>query len=734
MAVFTNSFSIDVPEIDATVYSIDPQPRESDPWKALGAYEAVLRGEVDGSVQRYYRNGEWYLLAIGTDTWIDQVRTDDGTALSLYARHTLDYSKQADRKPAVQALRDGLNNYLTWVRDFWRFGKTSRYYETEHSRVIDGYRTYDGYDVRVAYQDGFYLTVNPKTKYASDTSLYEWIQDIGVQRVEEKFEDRNFFFETKQRPTVRFVSVSRSETISDKTIPDDGGSISVIKYAERNDFPDRVVENLDPNEPVVKVQYAWSDEPVSAAPSMLRATPESLSGPMTGYAAKEADERWALIRDFTESIDYLKMGDVIAPVSDNPRKKGIGRYEYPRLSFGADGQGVLTTGVSFASDSSRQVTPESWDRAKTDYLAEFGPRTKPRGSPSVALFHQSDLQADAKAAYDDVREYLERYMNIPLATDPGIQAYDDRRALRRWVTEYGDATTAALAYLEEHTDDYYDIIEAFNGKPLQQLTHQTYRNAREAGKFSDSLYNIAIALGVKMNARPYLLTQSLSADAIIGLSVTGDKQNTATGVLVAGDSGNLIWQTEERRGTGTKTVAPERIAERILDEALQAGRESSTIDSMESVIVHRSGTFGDDEEAAVRTMVEAFEGGAGAADPLKWCVVEVQENDQYRIFDNKRDSHVCDTGAYVRLDAETIAVATWAHPLIHQGTPKNLLCQVEASEGKFDIEAIGRDVFHLSFLNWGAPQMKIKHPITTYLPREMHDILERCPKLQYPPF
>lgn len=325
-------------------------------------------------------------------------------------------------------------------------------------------------------------------------------------------------------------------------------------------------------------------------------------------------------------------------------------------------------------------------------------------------------------------------MNIPLAADPGIQAYDDRRALRRWVTEYGDSTTAALAYLGEYTDDYYDIIEAFDGKPVQQLTHQTYRQARNAGEFSDSLFNIAVALAVKMDARPYLLTQELSADAIIGLSVTGDEQNTATGVLVAGDSGDVIWQTEERRGTGDKTVAPERIAERILDEALQRGRESPEIDPMESVLVHRSGTFGDDEEAAVRTMVEAFEDWSTTTDTLDWCVIEVQENDQYRIFDDDRTSHVCDTGAYARLDDETIAVATWAHPLIHQGTPNNLLCEIEASEGNFDIEAIGRDVFHLSFLNWGAPQMKIKHPITTFLPSEMHDILEKCPKLQYPPF
>lgn len=734
MAVYTNSFSIDVPEFEATVYAIDPQPRGSDPWKPLGAYEGVLRGKVNGSVQRYFRNGEWYLLAIGADTRVDEVRTDDGTALSLYARHTPDFSKRHDQKPVVQALRDGVTNYLIWVRDFWRFGRTSRYYESEYSRVIDGYRAYDGYDVRVAHQDGFYLTANPKTKFASDKTLYEWIQDIGAQQVEVKFEDRNFFFETEKRPTVRFVSVSRSETISDKTIPDDDGPISIIKYAEKNDFPEHVIEQFDPSEPVVKVQYSWSDEPVSAAPSMLRATPEKLTGRMTGYSAKDADDRWTQTKAFVESIQYLKMGDVVAPVSDGPRTVGVGQFEYPQLSFGADGQGVLSTGADFASGGSRTVTPDSWDRAKTDYLSEYGPRKKPRGSPSVALFHQTDLEADARDAYDDVRDYLDRYMNIPLAADPGIQAYDDRRALRRWVTEYGDSTTAALAYLGEYTDDYYDIIEAFDGKPVQQLTHQTYRQAPDAGEFSDSLYNIAVALAVKMDARPYLLTHELSADAIIGLSVTGDEQNTATGVLVAGDSGNLIWQTEERRGTGNKTVAPERIAERILEEALQAGTESPEIDPMESVLVHRSGTFGDDEEAAVRTMVEAFQDGGGTTDTLDWCVVEVQENDQYRIFDDSRTSHVCDTGAYARLDDETVAVATWAHPLIHQGTPKNLLCEVEASEGNFDIEAIGRDVFHLSFLNWGAPQMKIKHPITTYLPSEMHDILEKCPKLQYPPF
>lgn len=735
MTLFTNSFSIQVPDIEATIYSIDPQPSGTDPWSALGQYEYTLRDEIGGSVHRYARNGEWYLLAIGTDQRVDEVRTDEGTALSLYAKHTLDYSQPYDQKPVVQALRNGLDNYLTWVRDYWRYKKSSRYYKPEHSRTIDGFRAYDGFDARVAYNDGFYLTANPKTKFASDKTLYDWIQDIGKDGVEDKFADQNFFIESKNRATVRFVSVSRSETIEDPIIPDDDeGKVSVIRYAEKNDFPDHVIDDLGPNEPVVRVLYSWSNEPVSAAPSMLHATPNDQTRNMTNYAAKDADQRRRLTKDFIESISYLKMGDVTASVSDEPRADNVGQFTYPYLSFGENGEHVLSNGGEFASDSSRSVTSDNWGRAKTDYLLEHGPRKRPRGSPSTALFHQEDLEEDAKDAYDEVRDYLDRYMDMPLPADPGRQAYDDRSSLRRWVDTYGNTTTGALAYLDEYTDDYYDIINDFNGKPLQQLTHQTYRDARDAGSFSDSLYNVAVSLGVKMDARPYLLADSLSADAIIGLSVTGDEQNTATAVLIAGESGNLVWQTTERRSVGSKTVAPERIAEEIIDEALRAAEESPEIEPLESVIVHRKGISGIDEEIAVESMVDAFENDGSGGGSLDWCIVEVQENDHYRIYDDDRDSYVCDTGSYARLDDEAIAVATWAHPLIHQGTPNNLFCQVEEADGDFDIEAIGQDVFNLSFLNWGAPQMKIKHPITTYLPGRMHDRMERCPRLQYLPF
>ena len=733
MATFTNSFAIDVPPIEATIYTIDPQPENTDPWTTLNHYETELENEIGGSVHRYSRKGEWYLAAIGRENRIAEHRTPEGTALAEYATLTIDESRDRDQEVVCQELRESLGGYLTRVRDFWRFRLTSQYYRTGHSQIIDGFRAHDGFDVRINHHDEFSLSINPKTKFIEDKTLYDWIREIGIEVAEDRFSGQNFFFMRDWFPVVRLVAISRSDTISDNTIPDENeGKVSIIRYAKKNNFPEKAIENFDPDEPIVTVQFPWRDSPSSVAPSMLRGTLDELTQAMSEYSVKDASERWGMIQEFAQSISYINIGNMRANVNDDPRSNSVAAFDYPRLQFGTNGDDILALDHRFPQGR-KPVTRENWGRAKSEFLKSFGPARKPRGSPALALFHHGDLKGDAVTAYDEVCHYFSEYLGIPLEADPGSIAYNDRTRLEEWIDRYGDGKSGALAYLSEFTDEYFDIIKAFQGKPIQQITHQTYRDARNSGRFSESLYNVAMGLAVKLDTRPFLLDRSLSADAVIGLSVTGDEQNTATAVMIAGETGNLVWQTETRRGTGQRTVAPEQVAKEILEEALKTAENHDEIAPLDSVIVHRSGTFGREEESAMKEVTEVFSRDNGW-EKLDWCVLEVSDTDHYRIFNDSRESYLCDTGSFARLDDETITVATWADPLIRQGTPKNIRCEIEASNADFDIVELGRDVFELSYLNWGAPQVKIKEPITTYLPSRMHDIFEHCPRLQYPPF
>jgi argonaute-like protein implicated in RNA metabolism and viral defense len=214
------------------------------------------------------------------------------------------------------------------------------------------------------------------------------------------------------------------------------------------------------------------------------------------------------------------------------------------------------------------------------------------------------------------------------------------------------------------------------------------------------------------------------------MDVAGDEVNSASAVLVDGRDGNLVTQTERNLATGNSTVTPQHIAEKIVENLLLDGVDAERRHNIESITLHRRGDFGDEELHGMKNKIDELRGDGNLSEDVTVSAVEISENSIYRLYDN--DEYVSETGSYARVDSDQIAVVTYGDPQIHQGTPNPILCTRKL--GGTDLDTIGRDIFFLSFLDWGAPTSKIKRPITTHLPKEMHDILERGLSVRYPPF
>jgi len=78
MGLFVNSFEIELPTIEADLYSIDPQP-SGDKYSVLNSHTEDLEDTVGGKGRWYRRGDEYFIATIGPD---GSVQTDKNTIRS----------------------------------------------------------------------------------------------------------------------------------------------------------------------------------------------------------------------------------------------------------------------------------------------------------------------------------------------------------------------------------------------------------------------------------------------------------------------------------------------------------------------------------------------------------------------------------------------------------------------------------------------------------------------------
>jgi argonaute-like protein implicated in RNA metabolism and viral defense len=227
------------------------------------------------------------------------------------------------------------------------------------------------------------------------------------------------------------------------------------------------------------------------------------------------------------------------------------------------------------------------------------------------------------------------------------------------------------------------------------------------------------------------LEEGLHADVIIGLSVTGDQSTTACSVTVSGESGDVIDWTKQPHGRGDSTVDDFDHAEKLIGDGIveAINQNEETVDSL---VVHRNGTYGNEEIAGIQSAVDSLKEEGYIDDDFSWSAVELRDSTSYRIYSDDTDC-ACRTGAFAEVDESTMVLAPSGGEYTYQGTPRTFRIQERAGTEDIDITEIGRDVFDLSFLVWWSPGSKISDPITTRYPAEMHSLFESCPQVRFLP-
>lgn len=732
MSHFLSSFPIDVPDIPAKIYEVSASLPD-DPYSELSHFENILSDRTRGRAHRIRGpDGNWYLAVFGHETEPDEVDVD-GVTLSLAYQTTLTGEKPRERNPLSQALREALSSYLTSVVGWWEYNEYGNFYEPDPVRTIQGddakYEMYPGVRTSINYRDGsgFMLSFDPTRKFIDELTLAMRLEEDGDDEVLSQFGSgkRFFFFDRPAPQPVRLQTVTDS-TVSEETMKINGEPKSVLTFVEE-EYGSEFAGKIDPTEPVVKVKYSPNGRPYDAAPSLLRLIPDQEEA-TTQASTLDASERWQETEEWIRPIHYIQFGPHKADIVAEPISEGIDVFEFPSLRFGGDA--VLSVGDTDLTGSGT-VSREDWEYRVWDYLEEFGPRERLMDEPWVAVLHSNSARETAFDAFEDIRGYVSKYAHIDLRRRPGGACFEDRSEFTEWQEQYADEITGAFAYMAGRSDtQYYDVINAINGKAVQHIRHENYQ-AERGRTHSYSLRNVATDLASKLGVRPFLLENGLHADAVIGLSVTGDQQTTACAVTVSGATGNVIDWTDHAHGRGKSTVTDHDLAERLFGDGVVAAN-AHLGEPVESVVVHRNGTYGNEEIAGIKSAIEGLKSEGYIEEDFNWSAVELRDSTSYRIYSDGR-GRACQTGAYARIDDSTILLAPSGRAYTHQGTPRTFQVRVKAGSDDLDITDIGKDIFDLTFLAWWSPGSKISDPITTRYPSRMHSLFEKCPQLQFLP-
>ncbi|WP_254824324.1 hypothetical protein [Haloglomus halophilum] len=733
MSGFLSSFAINLPDIPAKIYTIGAEIA-GDPYSQLSHFENVLESQTGGEAYRVRGpDGNWYLAVFGQDHEPKKVDAGDSVTLSLEYRTELKPENPRHRTALEQALRDSLRGFFTSYQDYWEYNDYANFYDPDPVAHIEGHQVLRGIRTSIDYREetGFMLSLDPTRKFIPRETLADLIDECGAGSVVEQFGEgrRYFFFDRPEPQPVRLHSVTES-TVSEQTMEIDGEPISVLKFVDDN-YGSDYAGKIDPTEPVVQINYSSGGRSYDAAPSLLRLIPQQQEA-MTKTSTLEPEERWSEVQEWMSSLHYLTIGNETADIEDDPIRRGLSTFALPPLEFG-DGSAVLETGTADDTTSnSDTVTSGDWRDSIRNYLREFGPRIKPMDEPRVSALHTDSTREEALEALGQLGEYLEEYFDLPLRQPIGGTNYQDRAELDSYLSEYGDDIAGVLAYMtDESASQYHELIDAVGGKPTQHLTQNNYLSERNR-QFSQSLFHTATDLGAKLGVRPFLLDDGLSADVLIGMSVTGNQRTTASSVVVSGETGNVIDWTEQPHGRGKSSVADHDLAERLVGDGIAAAAGNPDLGSVDTIAIHKNGSFGNEEVAGIRAAIETLQEDGYLESDISWSAVELRSNTAYRIYSDRRDRS-CDTGSYAKIDEKKVLLTPSGRQFTYQGTPRTFEIRAEAGTGDMDIVQIGKDIFDLSCLVWWAPGSKISDPITIRYPNNMNELFEHCQRLQYLP-
>jgi hypothetical protein len=569
---------------------------------------------------------------------------------------------------------------------------------------------------------GLCVVLDVQTAYIGHRSLADYLANGGLPRhVDEGWGGGrwvNDYGTTKQ--SVYLLEVS-DRTIGEVTRGDERSTYDYL--CER--YP-QVRDRIAPGDRAATIMYRPRDERdeerhYPAATTLLR--------PKFGIGSSEVrargdtaafppDERARRIDADLGHLSGARFGGgrlVLAPALRRPQTV----LPLPDLVFGPpEGPTTLRGGERIPGDAEAR---RKWGGRKMDALRRHGPRRR-AAFDNPYLVYPAGLERDS--LLDDflarTAQFSDTHGRAPFA--PEADPYRDGAPARDIISKVQGLAVAGRAGFillglppdPARAAQVYAGVKSQVRLPIKCFSAAKLRDEVRRGRLPMYADRNALGMLVENGARPWGLAAPLAYEMQIGLDVARYKQGGLLGAAVIGapDGTDILFHHKE---IDRREQIPANIVGPLLRGELERFFKAHGR-APHGILFQRDGRLFDVELKGIRNALKKFAEVHPTEPHPAWVAVSVEKRTAAPLRLIREERGRLDrafSGSYF-VQHPTVAYLVLAGgPGLRQGTPRPIRVEVvDASEDCPDLLPILGDIFSLSQLNWGAPEIDISLPIT----------------------
>ena len=694
-------------------------------------------------------------LAIATDQILPPEIIDEKDEVKLQLiknQHSLLFENENDRLTIENLMYRSIEEHFRktkkseiWLR--YRINKT--YCEQGHLSIDkkSGVQLFPCFNLysECLNDTSIAIVIDTSSTLVESKTLLEAYRSLSRAEFASRYDGKNVLLtdERCQKRTRYFVGVKDGYNVDSLIVHpfrDDTTRTSVrIKFMNYNGL---TKVGFDQNEPVAEIKnFNGQDESEYVPLSCIQYTPD-LNELKEDYdtidfsdniyiSPKEKFNRIVNYLDYFDGIVFGKYKNQIKLYFEKHPVEANNVLDPPDLQF--------RNGSILESKKSKDSNSLKFQ--KLNALKRHGYYKSPELTELFVLHRSSfDIQLSERFRRDliaGLQEYNLPFSEENVSIKSHIDSINDLEKFIQGLDE--EVTIGIVPIINDRYLEYKKVKEVLNKNdlPSQAVREDSLRSFDpKKGKYKGLIQNVVSGIITKCDGIPWILSDKLSSDLIIGIDSGGEKNKRAWATAYVFDEHGKKIHVRSPNFYSKEGIPKEEFKKLILDAVQYRYKLSGEAKEaqIKGITIHRDGFLTKTERDGLDSAITLLRAEGKLRDDFNCVAVNVKKGSNFRLFsENEGVAENPPIGTYYILDQNRAFLSTTGFPLLKKPTSKPLLLELVNIIGMQDITEAIRDVYYLSELNWGSPTSNIKLPITIYYADKMVDFADFDSKPTYLP-
>ncbi|MGB3513977.1 MAG: hypothetical protein WBA93_33165 [Microcoleaceae cyanobacterium] len=625
---------------------------------------------------------------------------------------------------------------------FWRSNWTLFFNQIPENEGInkDIVNAYRGLKFRIVYLEGsgFYFAADIRTKYVGKKSLADYTDneknEILQEHTDVTLNDEKRAFFLRDNGTVkipcRYVGTT-GKTIDKYMIKDLGKT--VYEYYSQN-YPQL---KIYPHEEAVFVKDRLEKDKFIAVPTSrlfpIFTTEYEGLRKCSIRPQLSPDERVKIIFSFINELSGVEYENKPVEIKQQYLKRERTVFIPPNLEYGGGElhKPFSTSNIPKHTSQKFDDMVKKWSSSKLSSLYRNKSYSQFPFPDTILLYPETLKRGDRETFLNDLKKEIKQHTELDCSIVLQRSYSTEKKE------QSGSSLLQKLKEIKSETkNNALIIVVLWNGlldrvyreikdtvKPhfsqcvTQKVVHHIV-NRQNSQKATSQLQNLALAVFTEVGGQPWVLS-NLNHDLHIGIDLLYGNIGYhffygTGGRLVDRQFGESISKGRMKEAI-KKPELQKRLTESIKTIVVEEGHK------INSMIIHRDGRWWPSESSALQQTIKNLKEEKILPENFSCAVVEIRKNHlPVRLFTavEEKDREFSQNpifGTYLILDKKRVILSTTGKPGEWDNcgkTANNLLLEIVETIGDFKIQDIAEDAYHLSHLNWNAPNIEIALPVT----------------------